>query len=97
MPMRSFNLKDCTVVSHPANDDSTHPGRTIRPEPMREPGWIAARSGSGGPASTGMRNWTGESVQRRENHVTDEERDAAREWLRHVEAGRIGSRSSSGE
>jgi len=79
MPMRSFNLKDGTVVPHPANEDRTSPGRTIHPEPMRmaEEGWV-------------QRNWTGESVQRREDHVTDEERDAAREWLRHVEAGRIG-------
>jgi len=28
--------------------------------------------------------------QRREGVVEDEEHDAAREWLRHVEAGRIG-------
>ena len=103
--MRSFNLKHGTAVPHPANEDRTNPGRTMDPEPMRmaEPGWIAARSGSGGSASTGIRNWTGESVQRREalrtqpvrgtgenEEVTDEERDAAREWLRHVRLGGLG-------
>jgi hypothetical protein len=38
-----------------------------------------------------QRNWhQGEFEQRREGVVEDEEYDAAREWLRHVEAGRIG-------
>ena len=76
--MRQFDLKHGWLVPNPGNE-SADPGRTIYPEPMRmaEHGWA-------------QRSSTGESVQRREDHVTDEERDAAREWLRHVEAGRIG-------
>ncbi|HEX5258094.1 MAG TPA: hypothetical protein VFW35_04850 [Sphingomicrobium sp.] len=80
MPMRSFNLKHGTVVPHPENE-SDDPGRTITSEPMRmaENGWVQQACG-------------GESVQRREDHITDEEERAAREWLAHVEAGRIGGR-----
>ena len=80
MPIRSFSLKDGTVVPNPENE-SENPGRTIYPEPMRmaEQGWF--------------RNRHAESVQRREDHLTDEEQWAAREWLRHVEAGRIGGGS----
>jgi hypothetical protein len=78
MPIRSFSLKDGTVVPNPYDQDRANPGRTIYPEPMRmaEQGWV--------------HNTPSESVQRREDHVTDEELETAREWLRHVEAGRIG-------
>jgi hypothetical protein len=82
MPIRQFNLKDGTLVPHPDADDRANPGRTIYPEPMRmaEPNWT-------------QRNYaSGESVQRREDDVTDDELRAAREWLAHVEAGRIGGR-----
>jgi hypothetical protein len=52
-------------------------GRTIYPEAvgMAEPGWAWQR---------------GETVMRREEEVSDEEHAAAREWLWHLEAGRIG-------
>jgi len=75
--VRQFDLKHGWLVPNPGNE-SADPGRTIYPEPMRmaEDGWV--------------HNTPSESVQRREDHVTDEELDAAREWLRHVEAGRIG-------
>ncbi|HXS50842.1 MAG TPA: hypothetical protein VN713_12065 [Sphingomicrobium sp.] len=78
--MRRFNLKGEWLVPHPPNE-SDAPGRTITPEPTRmaEQGWF--------------RNRHAESVQRREDHLTDEEQWAAREWLRHVEAGRIGGGS----
>src|SRR6185437_9314151 len=74
--MRRFNLKGEWLVPHPPNE-SAAPGRTITPEPMRmaEPGRVYRP--------------TGESVQLREDQVTDEEMEAAREWLRHVEDGRI--------
>jgi hypothetical protein len=81
--MRQFNLKGEWLVAHPENESDV-PGRRIHPEPMRmaEPAWV-------------QRNWSGESVQRREDHATDEELDAAREWLRHVEAGRIGQNAAT--
>lgn len=77
--MRRFNLKGEWLVPHPENEHRA-PGRTIYPEPMRmaEPGWV-------------KQNWKqGETVVRREGEVEDEEERAAREWLAHVEAGRIG-------
>lgn len=80
--MRQFNLKHGFLVPHPDDDDRSNPGRTIYPEPMRmaEPGWK-------------HRNYeAGEYVARREDEVTDDELWAAREWLRHVEAGRIGGK-----
>jgi hypothetical protein len=82
--MRQFSLKHGTLVPHPDADDRTQPGRMIYPEPMRmaEPGWVERNTASG------------ETVQRRESDVTDEELRAAREWLAHVEAGRIGGGKS---
>lgn len=38
----------------------------------------------------GAQHYRREGEQRRESDVEQEEIDAAREWLRHVEAGRIG-------
>jgi hypothetical protein len=79
--MRRFNLKGEWLMPHGPNDEAA-PGRVIYPEPMRmaERGWV-------------QRNWGGgETVQRREDDVTDEEMRAVREWLAHVDAGRIGSR-----
>jgi hypothetical protein len=66
------------LVPNDFNDDPS-PGRTLHLEQLRraEPGWS-------GPA------WAGESVVRREGDVEDEEMRAAKEWLAHVEAGRIG-------
>ena len=79
--MRRFNLKGEWLMPH-ASDESDQPGRTIYPEPMRmaEQGWVQ-------PSWAG-----GEEVVRREGDVEDEQLDAAREWLAHVEAGRIGGR-----
>ena len=79
--MRTFSLKDGRLIDHPG-DESSHPGRTIHPEPLRmaEPGWV-------------QHNYAqGEFVQRRDDVIEQEELDAAREWLRHVEAGRIGTK-----
>ena len=76
--MRQFSLKHGWLVPHPVEPESA-PGRTIYPEPMRmaEPGWVP-------------RNWSGETVVRREDEVSQEEYDAAREWLWHLEAGAEG-------
>jgi hypothetical protein len=77
--MRSFNLKGEWLVEDPLNE-SPDPGRTIYPEKLRmaEPGWVA-------------RNWVPHEMEvRRECEVSDVEFEAARDWLRHVEAGRIG-------
>ena len=68
-------------VVHRDDAEQLLPGRTIHPEGealrRAEPGWVE-------------RNWhQSEFEQRREGVVEDEEYDAAREWLRHVEAGRI--------
>ena len=98
MTMRQFNLKQGWLAPNPYNDDpapggadfkapsgrqdrwNVRGGRTVYPEPMREaePGWA-------------RQAWEqGERVVRREGDVEKGERDAAREWLGHVEAGRIG-------
>lgn len=77
--MRSFNLKGEWLVPHAPNEEPA-PGRTIYPEPMR----------MAGPGWKGTKSAEGETVVRREGDVTDEEERAAREWLAHVEAGRIG-------
>lgn len=66
--MRTFSLKDGRLIHRPENE-SSHPGRTIHPEPLRlaEPGWV-------------QRNFAqGEFVQRREDVIEQEELDAARE------------------
>jgi hypothetical protein len=62
-------------------------GRTIYPEAMRmaETGW--ARQAWDG----------GETVMRREGEVSDEEHAAAREWLWHLDAGRIGPQAGKEE
>ena len=81
MSIRTFSLKDGRLIDRPENE-SSHPGRTTYPEPLRmaEGGWV-------------QRNYAqAEFVQRREDVIEQEEHDAAREWLRHVEAGRIGGR-----
>lgn len=77
--MRQFNLKGEWLVPD-AGDESDAPGRKIYPEPMRmaEPGWKGANFA------------VGERVVEREGDVTDDQMRAAREWLAHVEAGRIG-------
>lgn len=86
--MRQFNLKHGTLVPDPVEAECA-PGRTIYPgiaddrlgQPMRiaESGWARQK-------------WEGgETVTRPEGEVTDEEIRAAKEWLWHVEAGRIGS------
>ena len=77
--MRQFNLKQGWLAPNPYNDDPA-PGRTVYPEPMRlsEPDWA-------------RQEWEqGERIVGREGDVEKGERDAAQEWLRHVEAGRIG-------
>jgi len=78
-PKRNLPMPHEYPVPQPYNDE-TAPGRTIYPEPMRmaEQGWARPNYGPS------------EYVTRREAHVEDEERSAARDWLRHVEAGRIG-------
>jgi hypothetical protein len=43
-------------------------------------------------ARSGTQPWRQEREQRREGDVERDEIEAAREWLRHVEAGRIGSK-----
>ena len=90
--MRQFDLKHGWLVPNPGNE-SADPGRTIYPEAMRmaEDGWDRRAQPVRGTGEHGDERARSESVQRREDHVTDEELDAAREWLRHVEAGRIGS------
>lgn len=79
--MRQFNLKGEWLVPHPPNE-SAAPGRTIYPEGLRmaEPGW---KGPNYAPA---------ERVVEREDDVTEEQMRAAREWMAHVEAGRIGGR-----
>ena len=69
------------VGPHPQREDD-QPGRRIIPHSTMlqhaEPGWA-------------QRNWTRtEFVQRPEGVLTQRECDAQRDWLRHVEAGRIG-------
>jgi len=69
---------------HRNDAEPSLPGRTIHPdsEALRrgEPGWP-------------QRNWhESEFEQRREGEIEAEEYDAARDWLRHVESGRIGGR-----
>jgi hypothetical protein len=79
--MRQFNLKGEWLAPHAANE-SDDPGRTIYPEGLRmaEPGWV-------------QQNWArGESVVRRESDVTEDQDRHAREWLWHLENGRIGGR-----
>ena len=44
--------------------------------------------------NAGGQHYRREAEQRREGDVEQEERDAAREWLRHLDAGRIGSGES---
>lgn len=39
---------------------------------------------------SGARQWRQEREQRREADVEQDEIEAAKEWLRHMEAGRIG-------
>jgi hypothetical protein len=77
--MRQFNLKHGWLVEHPNNRDDA-PGRTIHPEPMRlaEPNW------------RGPNHAPGEREVRRECDAEDEELQAAREWLWHLENGRLG-------
>jgi len=77
--MRQFDLKQGWLIEHPNNREDA-PGRTIHPEPMRlaEPGWRGPNHGSG------------EHVASRECDIEDEQHRAAREWLWHVENGRIG-------
>lgn len=78
--MRRFNLKGEWLIDHPQNRDDA-PGRTIHPEGLRlaEPGW------------RGPNHAPGEQLVRRECDIDDEELRAAREWLWHVENGRIGA------
>jgi hypothetical protein len=76
--MRQFDLKHGYLVPDPVEAESA-PGRTIYPEPMRmaEPGWA-------------RQSWQGEEVMMRpEGEVEDEELHAAKEWLWHLENGRI--------
>jgi hypothetical protein len=76
--MRQFNLKHGWLVPDPVEAECA-PGRTIYPEPMRmaEPGWA-------------RQPWQGgEMVVRPEGEIEDEEHTAAREWLWHLENGRI--------
>jgi len=48
--------------------------------------------------AAGSQPYRRETVQRLESNVTQDEREAASDWLRHVEAGRIGPHlSGSGE
>ena len=64
------------LIPNPCIEDAS-PGRTIHPEPpeLAAPGWPRP-------------SWaSGETLQRREGDITADERSAAREWLRHVEAG----------
>jgi hypothetical protein len=72
--------KDVRLAPNPYNE-SSHPGRVITPwsEYLRsgEPGW------------TGPNYKQRERVVPREDYV-DEQRVAAREWLGHVQAERIG-------
>ena len=73
--------KNVRVIPHPHNR-SSHPGRTIIPysEYLRR-GELAGK----------RQNYrTGEYVVRQYEHGTADERRAAREWLWHVENGRIG-------
>lgn len=79
--MRQFNLKGEWLVPHAPNE-SAAPGRTIYPEGLRmaEPGWK-------GPNYT-----VGERVVPNESHVEADQHRAAREWLWHLENGRIGGR-----
>ena len=82
--MRQFNLKGEWLVPHAPNDEDA-PGRTIYPEPLRmtEPGWVQRNRSQS------------EFVQRRECDVEDDQLRAAREWLAHVEAGRIGGKRTA--
>ena len=87
MPIRTFTLNSrefyeavCEPRERPWIPNGALPREPRRPTPS---------SGVWGMAEQGwFRNRHAESVQRREDHLTDEEQWAAREWLRHVEAGR---------
>ena len=77
--MRSFNLKGERLVPHPYDDEDA-PGRTIIPysEYLRH------------GEQKGPNYVRGEHVVPRDDYVSDEQVAAAREWLWHVENGRIG-------
>ena len=76
--MRIFDLKHGWLVPHPYNDDPS-PGRTIYPEPLHL-------------AGQAQPNYSpGEYVVRREDEVDADELDHAREWLWHLQNGRIGA------
>ena len=81
--MRQFNLKGEWLIPHAPNE-SNDPGRTIHPEGLR-----MAEGGFKGPNTA-----PGERVVQNESNVEDDQHRAAREWLRHVEAGRIGPKRS---
>ena len=83
--MRRFNLKGEWLVPH-AGDESDAPGRTIYPEGLRR-----AEGGWKGPNFAG-----GERVARREGDVEEDQLRAAREWLWHLENGRIGPKRQAG-
>ena len=40
--------------------------------------------------AAGLRDYRRETEHRLESDIGEDERNAAREWLRHVEAGRVG-------
>jgi hypothetical protein len=86
--MRSFNLKGEWLVPHAYNDEDA-PGRTIYPVPLRIHPFDLAQDRNAGWV---QRNWAqSEFVQRRECDGEDDQLRAAREWLAHVENGRIGT------
>ena len=77
--MRRFDLKGEWLVEGPQNVESAR-GRVIYPAGMR----MAERGGV-------ERHWGSDALEvRRQDEVETERRRAAREWLAHVEAGRIG-------
>lgn len=80
-PPRQFTLKDRVPASVAYGSACRQQSRSDRP--TNATFGPEARSHAGGTASTG-----GEEVLPEEGF---EQEDAAREWLRHVEAGRIGA------
>ena len=90
--MRQFNLKQGWLVPDPV-DAECAPGRTIHPEELRmaEPGWARQRGNGRAQTVRGtVEHNHGETVMRPEGEVEDDELRSAREWLWHVQAGRIG-------
>lgn len=85
--VRLFNLKGELLIEHRPNDDPL-PGRMIYPEPMRMASFAAAQDRKRGWVRQNF--GPSEEVMRREDVVEDEMLAAAREWMEHVEAGRIG-------